>query len=257
MEIIYIVFLAFSSQNNLDHMEIHDYYTISEQLQYRGKCSEFIASAQAHEFVMTHANNKASTYRINCVPGSQLINVSTLLRQAERWPIMANTGNLCLNGQLETVIQGTMISYNKKDKPTTHLAEESLKKLSNSQKSRPIKIVELQSNRQFSDEFDEPTKKLINRYINSGDPHFVIVYACELNQILNVAMYADSWGVRKIQFRSDNKEDLELDVKGIYYVGEKYRGQQLNKTVINAITRDFRTMLKDVFDQKKGIKIKH
>lgn len=139
---------------------------------------------------------------------------------AQLWSNSADHPNLCPKDKLEKIIKGSevgSIDYSENYDNAAALAERKI-----SIAAGQLQFAELQSQKIFGAKFPERTKDLINRFINSGSPHFSVIYHCPSQQIIDVKMYADYWGVEAMPV----SEDKELPVAKLYAIGKKYRGAE-------------------------------
>ncbi len=164
-------------------------------------------------------------------------------------PEATTQANVCPKDKLAKIIKGSeigTIDYTENYDNAAALAE---LKISPAGSGRRFAV--MQSQKSFGEKFPEKTKELINRFINSGEPHFAIIYDCPSQQIVDVKMYADYWGVEAMPVA----EGEELPVARLYAIGKKYRGQKLSKAAIKAIANEYRKTLLKIF-QTKNIRAK-
>lgn len=153
--------------------------------------------------------------------------------------------NLCDVPALEGMIRNTEVGsiYYKETYEDTKVLGE----LGISPVPGTLQFAELSSHESFGSDLPEKTKELISRFINTGNPHFVIVYHCPTEQITDVRIYADYWGAFSIPIT----KHTELPVKALYQVGPKYRKRKISTNVIKTISRDFKNTLSEVFHESQ------
>ncbi|AFM12525.1 hypothetical protein [Turneriella parva] len=165
------------------------------------------------------------------------------------WSQSADQTTVCPKEKLTKIIKGSEVgSIDYTDSYDNAMA---LKELKISPVGSEQRFAVMQSTKSFGEKFPEKTKELINRFINSGEPHFAIIYDCPTAQIVDVKMYADYWGAETMPV----SEGQELRVAGLYAIGKKYRGQKLPKAAIKAIANEYRKTLQNIF-QTKNIRAK-
>jgi len=169
--------------------------------------------------------------------------------KTQLWSQAADQTNVCPKDKLAKIIKGSevgSVAYTENYDNAAALAELKISVTGSQQR-----FAALQSQKSFGEKFPEKTKELINRFINSGEPHFTIIYDCPSQKIVDVKMYADYWGVEAMPV----SEGKELPVAMLYAIGKKYRGQKLSKAAIKAIASEYRKTLLKIF-QTKNIRAK-
>jgi len=178
-----------------------------------------------------------------------VVNLLFLALAAQLWSQPPDQTNVCPSDKLAKIIKGSEVgSIYYTDSYENAAALEELKiSVSGSQQ----RFAQMQSQKSFGDKFPEETKELINRFINSGEPQFTIIYDCPSRQIVDVKMYADYWGIEAMPI----SDRTELLVAELYTIGKRYRGKKLSKATIKAITKEYRKILLKVF-QTRNIRAK-
>jgi hypothetical protein len=156
-------------------------------------------------------------------------------------PEVTIQANVCPKDKLAKIIKGSevgTIDYTESYDNAAALTELKISPAGSGQR-----FAVMQSQKSFGEKFPEKTKELINRFINSGEAHFALIYDCPSQQIVDVKMYADYWGVEAMPVA----EGKVLPVAKLYTIGKKYRGEKLSKATIKAIAKEFRKTLLNVF----------